>query len=332
MRRLPLLWLLLLLPGGVALADVFRPAYLEITELGDETYRVLWKVPAVGNGMRLSAYVKLPEGALDQGEHTRVMMAGSLNEHWQVTVPGGLEGRAVSIEGRAVGITDVIARYVRRDGSAQVERLSIDSPRFTVQRKADAASVSWSYFVLGVEHILGGIDHLLFVLALLLIVRGIRQVIATITAFTLAHSVTLAAATLGWLSVPGPPVEAVIALSIAFVAMEIIHARRGRFGLAYRAPWIVAFSFGLLHGFGFAGALSEVGLPPHAIPLALLMFNVGVEAGQLIFVVAFALVASAATRVLPRHVPGRMTTAAAYVIGAVACFWVIERTISFLPA
>ena len=133
--------------------------------------------------------------------------------------------------------------------------------------------------MLGVEHILGGIDHLLFVLALLLIVRGGMRIFATITAFTVAHSITLVAATLGWVHVPGPPVEAMIALSIVFVAAEVVHGLRGKPGLTARAPWVVAFSFGLLHGFGFAGALAEVGLPQKAIPVALLMFNVGVEIG-----------------------------------------------------
>ena len=150
-----------------------------------------------------------------------------------------------------------------------------------------------TYLVLGVEHILLGIDHLLFVLALLLVVKGAGRVVATVTAFTVAHSITLAAATLGLVRVPGPPVEAVIALSIVFVAAEIVHGAQGRPGLTARWPWLVAFTFGLLHGFGFAGALGEIGLPQNAIPLALFFFNVGVELGQLLFVAAFAVAALA---------------------------------------
>ena len=139
-----------------------------------------------------------------------------------------------------------------------------------------------TYFKLGVEHILLGFDHLLFVLALLFLVEGWRRLLGTITAFTVAHSLTLAAATFGWVQVPQAPVEAVIALSIMFVAVEILHRQRGRTGIATRKPWVVAFVFGLLHGLGFAGALREIGLPDDAIPLALAFFNVGVEAGQLL--------------------------------------------------
>jgi hydrogenase/urease accessory protein HupE len=197
-----------------------------------------------------------------------------------------------------------------------------------VQPPQGTGAVAWSYFVLGVEHILGGIDHLLFVLALLLIVRGSRRIIATVTAFTVAHSVTLAAATLGWVHVPGPPVEAIIALSIVFVASEVVHARQGRAGLTEQAPWIVAFSFGLLHGFGFAGALAEVGLPQAAIPLALLTFNVGVEVGQLMFVAAVLALRFVGTRFL-RGEATWLPVATAYGVGAVAAFWTIERVAGF---
>ena len=186
------------------------------------------------------------------------------------------------------------------DGTSQMERLLPESPQFTVEAPAGTGEVAWSYLVLGVEHILGGVDHLLFVLALLLIVRGGKRILITVTAFTVAHSITLVAATLGWVHVPGPPVEAMIALSIVFVAAEIVRGLQGKPGLTARAPWIVAFSFGLLHGFGFAGALAEVGLPQKAIPVALLTFNVGVELGQLIFV---ALVV--AVRALLARVPAK---------------------------
>jgi hydrogenase/urease accessory protein HupE len=143
-----------------------------------------------------------------------------------------------------------------------------------------------AYLVLGVRHILGGVDHLLFVLALVILVRDWRRVAITVTAFTVAHSITLVAATLDWISVPGQPVEAAIALSIVLIAVEIVNARRGRVSLTVRWPWLVAFCFGLFHGLGFAGALAEVGLPHHAIPIALLFFNLGVEIGQLAIVLA----------------------------------------------
>jgi len=180
----------------------------------------------------------------------------------------------------------VLARVETLGGAVQTERLAPTRTSFVVQATPTAGDVAVSYLRLGVEHILFGFDHLLFVLALVILVRDWRRVVLTVTAFTVAHSLTLAAATLGFVSVPGPPIEAAIALSIVLVAVEIIEARRGKTSLAARWPWLIAFCFGLLHGFGFAGALAEVGLPHHAIPIALLFFNLGVEIGQLAFVAA----------------------------------------------
>jgi len=311
-----------------ATADIFRPAYLEIRELGGEEYAVVWKVPALGSQRRLAAYVRLPDGAEVVDEPRIVISDNNWVENFTVRYAGGLAGQTVRIEGSAVGVTEVIARVERMDGSSQVERLPMEQPQFVVEPPQGSGAVAWAYFVLGVEHILGGIDHLLFVLALLLIVRGGKRIVATVTAFTAAHSLTLAAATLGWVHVPGPPVEAIIALSIVFVASEVVHARQGRPGLTERAPWVVAFSFGLLHGFGFAGALAEVGLPQTAIPLALLTFNIGVEIGQLIFVLAILLLTVLAERFV-RVRTDWLPTAAAYGIGTVAAFWTVERVLSF---
>ncbi|MEJ2258121.1 MAG: HupE/UreJ family protein [Woeseiaceae bacterium] len=319
---------ILLLASLAANADVFRPAYLEIRELGNDEYAVLWKVPALGSDQRLSAYVRLPDGAEVVDEPRVVAANGNWIERLQIRYPDGLAGQTFAIEGSAVGVTEVIARVERLDGSSQVARLPMEEPVFVVEPPQGTGAVAWSYFVLGVEHILGGIDHLLFVLALLLIVHGSKRIIATVTAFTAAHSLTLAAATLGWVHVPGPPVEAIIALSIVFVASEVVHGAQGRPGLTERAPWIVAFSFGLLHGFGFAGALAEVGLPQAAIPLALLTFNIGVEIGQLIFVATVLLLRVLAERMV-RVQTDWLPTAAAYAIGAVASFWTIERVASF---
>jgi hypothetical protein len=187
---------------------------------------------------------------------------------------------------------------------------------------ADAAR---RYTRLGIEHILLGIDHLLFVFGLLLLVRGPWMLVKTITAFTLAHSITLALATLGFVHVPARPVDAAIALSIAFLAAEILRARQGRPGLTARKPWLVAFVFGLLHGLGFAGALTQLGLPPGEIPLALLFFNVGVEIGQLMFV-GLVLALGWALRQLQVGWPSWAEPLPAYAIGTVAAFWLIERT------
>jgi hydrogenase/urease accessory protein HupE len=182
--------------------------------------------------------------------------------------------------------------------------------------------------MLGIEHILTGFDHLLYILAMLILVGGWRRVVLTMSAFTATHSVTLTAATLGWVHVPQPPVEACIALSIVFVAREIVETRRGRPGLTARWPWVVAFAFGLMHGFGFAGALAEVGLPARAIPVALLFFNVGVEIGQLLFV-ATVLAIVAALRQAPRYWPEWAEGIPAYAIGSVAMLWVIVRVVAF---
>lgn len=318
----------LLVVTNIADADVFRPAYLELREAGNDTYDVLWKVPALGDSQRLSVYVVFPEGTENLTEPQPLITAGAWVERWQIRHAGGLVGQTIRIEGNATGVTDVIARVERMDGSSQVERMAAGAPEFVVRAPEGVTEIAWSYTVLGFEHILGGIDHLLFVLALLLIVRGGKRIVITITAFTVAHSITLVAATLGLVSVPGPPVEAIIALSIVFVAAELIHGRQGRPGLTARAPWIVAFSFGLLHGFGFAGALAETGLPQTAIPVALLMFNVGVELGQLFFVAVVLLLAKLG-HILVRAEPGWMLPASAYAIGSIAAFWTIERVVGF---
>jgi hydrogenase/urease accessory protein HupE len=326
-RTLFLVCVLLTLTAA-ALADVFRPAYLELRETDQESYDVLWKVPAAGDGRRLAIKVVFPDGTEQRSTPAPYATDDAWIERWRIHYPGGLAGQFVAFEGDAAFVSDVIARVERLDGSSQVERLSAGSPGFVVRQPADTQEVAWAYTVLGVEHILGGVDHLLFVLALLIIVRGGKRIVVTITAFTIAHSITLVAASVGLVTIPGPPVEAIIALSIVFVASEIIHGSQGRPGLTARAPWIVAFSFGLLHGLGFAGALAEVGLPQIDIPVALLMFNVGVEIGQLVFVAACLLLAGIATRLSPRSLAWTMPLTA-YAIGTVAAFWTIERVLSF---
>jgi hydrogenase/urease accessory protein HupE len=250
-------------------------------------------------------------------------------ERWLVSCgETGLVGYQIRIEGLQTTLTDVLVRVGFADGVTHTQVLRPNLIAFTVEGAASKLAVSADYFRLGIEHILGGIDHLLFVLALLLIVDNMRRLIATITAFTVAHSLTLAAATLGWVHVPQQPVEAVIALSILFVAGEILHIRQGRPGVTRRWPWVVAFIFGLLHGFGFAGALTEVGLPQQAIPLALLMFNVGVEAGQLVFIFAVLLFLYLVKRIMSVRLPWGVP-AAAYGIGGMSAFWVIERVSGF---
>jgi hypothetical protein len=344
MRRLYLLAAVLALvctAAGDALAHEVRPGFLELREIGDKTYDVLWKVPAKGN-KRLGLYVRLP-GHCTSGEPRSRFAGGAYVERWRATCIGGLTGGLVRIEGLSGTRTDVLARVERADGTSQTVRLTPGKAAFTVTDAAGIWEVIKTYFALGVEHILLGIDHLLFVLVLLFLARSWPRLIGTVTAFTVAHSLTLAAATLGWVRVPQAPVEAVIALSILFVAVEVLHEDSGQRGLAARKPWLVAFIFGLLHGLGFAGALREVGLPEHAIPLALAFFNVGVETGQLLFIAGFFAVVWASTRMflsLPVIDDGkaaastwsrtaRLASPSAYVVGTLASFWLIERTAGF---
>jgi hydrogenase/urease accessory protein HupE len=224
--------------------------------------------------------------------------------------------------------TDVLVRVQKLDKLWFTNRLVPAAPYYEIPVQGADDNVANTYLWLGFEHILGGIDHLFFVFALLLIIGSKRELIVTVTSFTLAHSITLTLATLGFVHVPQSPVEAVIALSIVFLAAEIIHKERGRVGLASRAPWVVAFIFGLLHGFGFAGALSEIGLPPDAIPLALVFFNVGVEVGQLFFVLSVFAVNELGKRVTSVSILQRTERLATYCIGSLASFWLIERVIS----
>ena len=203
-----------------------------------------------------------------------------VERRWVASGPQGLAGKRIEFPGLQLTITDVLVRMKTLDGRDSTTLIRPAQPWFEPAAASSKLQVAGTYLRLGVEHILGGIDHLLFVLALLILVKGWKRLIGTITAFTLAHSLTLAAATLGFVHVPSAPVEASIALSIVFVAAEIVHGRQGRPGLTARWPWVIAFTFGLLHGFGFAGALSEVGLPQNAIPVALLFFNIGVESAN----------------------------------------------------
>jgi hydrogenase/urease accessory protein HupE len=331
MMRRVLASLIVMLVGSAApaWADVFRPAYLELRQQDAETFDVMWKVPAQGDTLRLAIHVAMPEGTINVSQPRGAFVGDGFVERWTVRRPGGLWGGTVRIDGLPASVTDVLARVERADGTTQLAKLLPAQPWFVVEAPAHTSGVAASYLVLGVEHILSGIDHLLYILAMLFLVKGWRRIVATMTAFTATHSLTLSAAALGWVHVPQPPVEACIALSIVFVAREIVETRRGRPGLTSRWPWVVSFTFGLMHGFGFAGALAEVGLPTKAIPVALLFFNVGVEVGQLLFVAGVLAIMSAARRI-PRRLPQWAEGLPAYAIGSVAMFWVIERLAAFV--
>jgi hydrogenase/urease accessory protein HupE len=312
----------------IAYGHEVRPGYLELQQTASETWSVLWKVPAQGD-MRLSIHPRFPEACALASEPIAFQANAAYIERTSIACKGGLAGHAIGVDGLSATMTDVLVRSVRADGSVQVARLSPSAPAFVFEATPRSLEVARAYTVLGVEHILGGIDHLLFVLGLMLLVRNKWLLVKTITAFTVAHSVTLAAATLGWMRVAQPPVEAVIALSILFLASELAKRHRGDAGLMERYPWIVAFIFGLLHGFGFAGALREVGLPESDIPLALFTFNLGVELGQLLFV-GTVLVALAVLRRFLTRVPAWMHAMPAYAIGTMASCWLLQRMAALL--
>ena len=328
MRLFIILVLAAVVGSAPARAHEVRPAYLELRQTSADTYDVLWKVPARGDDLRLGIYVRFPDDVKEIGTRTALMEGGAFLERWKVHRPGGLDGQTVRIDGLPSTRIDVLARVERSDGVSQTTRITPDAPEFVVEGAPSQWRMSATYLRLGIEHILLGIDHLLFVLALLLIIKDRRMLAATITAFTLAHSITLALASLNYVTLPGPPVEAIIALSIVLVAAEILRQQRGENPTTARWPWVVAFTFGLLHGFGFAGALAEIGLPQKAVPLALLMFNVGVEAGQLLFVAAVLLLVAAVRR-LPFRMPEWANAIPPYAIGSLAMFWVIERSWEF---
>ena len=330
MRLLGALVIPLLLLAAPVHADVFRPAYLQLQQQDAETYGVTWKVPAQDAQTTLKVKPAFPASAQEVNPRSSIYATGAAVQRWQVRVPGGLEGKPIEFVGLAMTGVDVLVRVERADGTEQLARILPMDPTFTLKPSPRPLEVIATYTGLGIEHILTGFDHLLFVLALIMIVRGRRQLLITITAFTVAHSITLALATLGVVHVSGPPVEATIALSIVFVASEILRLRQGHESLTARKPWLVAFTFGLLHGLGFAGALAEVGLPQNAIPLALLFFNVGVEIGQLLFIAAVLGVAEIVKRQLRGRLNPRWTLVLpAYLIGGMASYWVFERTAAF---
>ncbi len=309
-------------------ADEIRPGYLEWTETAPGKWQVLWKAPL--NSRIISAGTPvIPERCRQEGEAQQEFTASARLTTYVFQCGGGLQGAALGMTGLDADDTDILLRVQPLEGALQTLQLTAAQPVATLPETARAGNVAWTYFVLGMEHILAGFDHLLFVIALVLLLRAGRggalwPIAKAVTAFTVAHSLTLAGTTLGHVSLPTWPVEAVIALSIIFLAVEVVKSRESDPRLSERAPWLVAFLFGLLHGFGFAGALAEIGLPEGDVPMALLTFNLGVEAGQLLVVAA----ASALLWLVTRHAWGAyaaMRTCAGYAIGITACFWFIER-------
>jgi hydrogenase/urease accessory protein HupE len=317
------------LPASLS-AHALDPGYLDLVAMGEDRWRVTWRAPNVG-GRPMPIEARLPEACSFDAPPPPVFDGRAWTTGWVATCPGGLEGGRIEIAGLERTSTDTLVRYELQPGETQVHRLTSAETGFTVPEDPGDLDILSSYVALGVTHILEGVDHLLFVFALLLLIRDRARLLWAITAFTVAHSITLAAASLGWLNIPPPPVEAVIALSIVFLAYELSLPPEARDPVARRFPWVVSFAFGLIHGLGFAGALREIGLPERDIPLALFSFNVGVELGQILFVVLVVIAGASARRLYPefRQLAAPLTRTASYGIGGLAAFWVIDRVASF---
>ncbi len=326
------LWLtavILLLTGLGSAADLhaheIRPALLNIIEKEPGWYEMTWKVPVLA-GYDLDIQPVLPASLTPYGPTANHDIPGAKVQYSTYEAKeGSLAGETITIEGLTATQIDVMVRINFADGNTQSAILRPSSPSFMVPSPGTRGEIAWIYLRLGIEHILQGIDHLLFVLGLLLIVNRRWRLFKTITAFTIAHSITLAIATLGYVSAPIKPIEATIALSILFLGPEIIRVRQGKTSFTIRNPWIVAFAFGLLHGFGFASGLNTIGLPTTEIPVALLLFNVGVEIGQLCFVLTILLLERFTRSVFDIRWPNWAQAVPAYTVGGLGAFWTIQR-------
>lgn len=306
-------------------AHEVRPAYLQIDQIGQNRFSVLWRTPLF-SGMRLPVVLQFSDGIRQVTEPSKRQLSDSIVERSMIEAAGGLPGERIAFVGLQATITDILVRVKLEDGRVNTTLVRPSQPWIDIQARQIPLEVVKVFVVSGIEHILFGFDHLLFVAALMLIVRRWGMLLKTVTAFTVAHSITLTCATLGWANLPSGPVEVMIAFSIVLVGAEVIRMERGGASLAIEWPWIVAFAFGLLHGFGFAGALADFGLPQGDIPLALFSFNVGVEIGQLMFIAAILMFVSALRRII--EVPRKAVFVSAYAIGIMAAFWTVERLAS----
>lgn len=315
-----------LLLGTAAQADELRPAYVELTQQDDGDWTLLWKASAQSR-LGATGEAIIPDTCSSKGEPEKRFAASNILTTINLSCDGPLAGQKIGLKALALSSTDALVRIAPLKEEVQTLRLTPDEPVATIAGKDEIANVASTYTIIGIEHIILGFDHLLFVLALVLLLKGGWLVAKTVTAFTIAHSITLIGTTLGYLSLPSQPVEAVIALSIVFLAVEIVKAKPDEQRLSERFPWIVAFLFGLLHGFGFAGALAEIGLPQDDIPLALLTFNLGVEIGQLLIVAVGLAILALIKRFGETWLPATKTMTA-YGIGIIATYWFIERMIA----
>jgi len=313
---------------SAAHAHEARPGFLELRQTDVETYSFLWKKPT-GGEVEIQIAPVVPEGCRLATPDRQQLTPGAMIVRGTLTCAGGLAGKTIVIAGLEATITDVLVRLHHADGRLESHLLRPATPSVTLGGVTTATERALGYVQLGVQHILLGVDHLLFVLGLLLIVSDRWMLVKTITSFTVAHSITLAIATLGYASAPLPPLNAAIALSILFLGPEIVRTWRSETSFTIRHPWVVAFAFGLLHGFGFASGLTSMGLPKAEIPLALLLFNVGVEIGQITFVLLVILL-ERSFRVLEVRWPRLVERLPGYAVGTLGAYWTIQRTLMLL--
>ena len=325
LKRAALAFVLLGGLSSLARGHEARPAYLEIRETAPGRYDLLWRTPVL-SGMRLPVVLKVPEGVRTVGEPTIQELTDSLLERRTIDAgPAGLAGKRIEFPGLQLTITDVLVRVHMQDGRTWTTIVRGSQPWVEIAADQTRRQLLGTYVVHGIRHILFGPDHLLFVFGLLLIVQNRWMLVKTVTAFTVAHSITLAIATFGWAEAPVLPLNAAIALSIFFLGPEIVRSWRGETSFTIRHPWVVAFVFGLLHGFGFSSALTSAGLPRADLPFALLGFNIGVEIGQLAFVL-LVVALERAFRALEIRWPGWVAALPGYAVGTLGAFWTIQRT------
>jgi hydrogenase/urease accessory protein HupE len=306
-----------------------QPGTIDIVELGPAKYKITWKAP-IYYGKPHPAQLILPEEWQTVGQPTQIRRSNDILFERTVNTGGkSIDGQVIRLAGLESTITNVFVRVKRTDGSQVTSLISPTQTSAVLRGEREWYVNAQEYLVLGFHHILRGIDHLLFVLGLMLIVSSGKMLVKTITSFTVAHSITLGIATLGYAHAPLPPLNAAIALSILFLGPEIVRVRRGETSLTIRYPWLIAFGFGLLHGFGFASGLSTAGMPRAELPWALLWFNVGVELGQLLFVF-FALSLVWAFRILQVRWPRWALWVPAYTVGSLGAYWTVQRTAMLL--
>lgn len=308
-------------------AHEIRPGFLQIEQINKSTYNVFWKIPRLGDAIP-KIYVNFPDTFKVTELNRPNPIPGFVLYAYQINSNTPLNGQTIAIDGLSKTLIDVLVNINFLNGEKISFLLQPDKTFEVIPEEETLMNTAKTYLILGVEHILMGIDHLLFVLALLLLTPGFKKVLKAITAFTIAHSITLSLSALGFVGLPAPPVEATIALSIIFLAIEIIKYYNGENSLAIRFPWIVAFTFGLLHGFGFAGALTSIGLPQTTIPAALLFFNLGVELGQILFIICILLILWVLKKSKIKF-PKWVKLVPVYAIGSLASFWFIERLLGF---